>query len=1395
MGNPKALYEAVKAGKVRLDQVNDEGKAALKWYMQQKDSPTNQANTTPLSMIPGQQMPAPTLSRKGYTPAEQNKMMIDSLYGGGEKAPVSTATAFLGGAASGAALDIGLSELKEKYPEHKTAFSVGSFAGNILPFGAAYKGASTLTKGIAKPILRTAATGLIGDAPLGALKGAIEAKGQGEDALPNAAKEAALYGISAAVLGPLVELGIPALGRKIGPAVSKVLAKYRGAKVDPDVMAKEVAQDIGVTWENMNAKQREALRKLAMQNISEPAQSGRLLDAGQNFELVGKPYDPAKPPKNIPPSKIENIGYHAGDLGKADPLATMPGRSTGHYGTGTYFFGSKDAPGFKGYAEKRPVKEVSFEGYNLFRPESLQQGRKLHDLLKNINKFAFGSSHYRDSLKDVTNEAKTIFPDLETSTIVKEIRDLRKYTKESLPKDEYARFAKKPRFDSPSTKFMKNMGYDGIDVRSIKGLDDSEFGSVIYDLKGFKQTIEAPRIFDKNAFTGQSKTRRQIAEELGVLPRNPLAPPQLAKGDTVEFAVTTGQNPTVGTGKIMGMADDKVVIDSNGQRIIKGIDEVKKPLTPPEMPQAPKGEIDTKQMLAPVKSRGLKRAKEIIASLPTLPTKAYTAMVDNLNRMAKTNKVVKPQSISEDAYKLGMLTRNAEGTVDYIKNGALVDRSGQVIGESWRSIAKDIPEDLLSNFNDYLLHKHNIARYKQGKGLFGKSVTDELSARKVAAYEAKHPVFIGLSKRINDFIDKAQRAWGIDSGLVEQSLYDNVLKGMYPDYVPGFRQTIEGVKGNMFNKLGPAKIIKSAVGGDDKIIPPTESIPMLLEKLVKNARKNEAYQALLKQVRKNPNKMRGIAEVVDPDAELMASVINKRADYGIESVLEKFEGGMIEDARKGRFLIVMEGGQPKTLKINDPDYWKALKEIASPRQAGAIEKTGRKLTQPFKNVVTGYNPVFAVRNISRDIPTAVINSIENNPAVFGKNAKEALQEMMSNSKNFQEFTALGGARGNFFANTTGPTKYNPLQKVGDFNNLTETLPRFTEYLNTIKKGGGSYESKLEGIYNAAEVTVNFSRRGDVTKAIDAWVPYLNPAVQGLDKFGRQLINRPLATAAKGLATVTAPTTAIYMLNQAVNKEAYDQLDNRTKDNYYVIPTGEGKFIKVAKSRETGVLFGSLFERLYRLAQGEEESFKGFPNTVKTNFAPQNPFEDNIYSPINDLRRNKDFANRTIVPQSLQRLSPRYQYDERTSEIGKAIGDKFNLSPKQVDFLIKSYLGIIGTIALPATTKTANLKDTLSRQFIADPLYSNEVMDKFYERKEEVDRSFADQKVTGIRPPFPPAERTLYNTTADKFADTRKKINKILADPNKTDEQKKAETERLQGMMIQDAKKVLSRYKK
>ena len=235
---------------------------------------------------------------------------------------------------------------------------------------------------------------------------------------------------------------------------------------------------------------------------------------------------------------------------------------------------------------------------------------------------------------------------------------------------------------------------------------------------------------------------------------------------------------------------------------------------------------------------------------------------------------------------------------------------------------------------------------------------------------------------------------------------------------------------------------------------------------------------------------------------------------------------------------------------------------------------------------------------------------------------------------------------------------------------------------------------MKTLYNANEVTTNFARQGNITKAVDAFVPYLNASVQGLDKLVRQAYKNPLATVGKGLTIITIPAVGLYLVNK--DNPYYEELDNRTKDNYFIIPNMQDKdikgnaktFIKIPKSREYGVMLGALFERTLRSIQGDKKAFKGLGKQIALNMAPSNPFENNIFSPvITNLPSNKDFADRPIIPLALTNRSPRYQYDDQSTEIAKFLGDKFNFSPKQIDYLIDAYTGIIGDLIITSTRKS------------------------------------------------------------------------------------------------------------
>lgn len=260
----------------------------------------------------------------------------------------------------------------------------------------------------------------------------------------------------------------------------------------------------------------------------------------------------------------ENVGWHAGDLGKAENYwRIMSGdRSTGHFGTGTYFTSNEDALINSGY-KNRPRQKASFDGYNLYKPKNEAQGVRVHDDLYELNygigdyisnmKAAENPERYSDLIYRLTDEnipytkenlaalekeaqaamggrdfadfkqryafngslydrPEIFYADLQdTLREALEVGGVRRHINESLKiidrlsenlgksRDEivdalektWETVSKYPdlstqashEVDSISTVFMKNLGFDGVDVRGIKGLDNTRYGSVIYDLK------------------------------------------------------------------------------------------------------------------------------------------------------------------------------------------------------------------------------------------------------------------------------------------------------------------------------------------------------------------------------------------------------------------------------------------------------------------------------------------------------------------------------------------------------------------------------------------------------------------------------------------------------------------------------------------------------------------------------------------------------------------------------------------------------------------------------------------------------------------------------------------------------------------------------------------------
>lgn len=267
----------------------------------------------------------------------------------------------------------------------------------------------------------------------------------------------------------------------------------------------------------------------------------------------------------ISESKTANVGYHAGDLGKAEHFARQYGspRDTGHFGTGTYFVSNMKELESGSYKE-RPIHEVDLSGYNLFKPKNAAEAKKLHDLLKYINRYhntaqktlltqeqiddlryaepdriiqelknlgEFDNEDFEDAVgmtadeyiksgqdnTEATHYLKKAIENLErTQKQIEKAKNEQKYFEEwadklfGLPEgtavkilnDVWNEISKQiegvssmdivlgdiGKTDSASTRFMKALGYEGVDVRHIPEFDNTSYGTVVYDLRESKKT-------------------------------------------------------------------------------------------------------------------------------------------------------------------------------------------------------------------------------------------------------------------------------------------------------------------------------------------------------------------------------------------------------------------------------------------------------------------------------------------------------------------------------------------------------------------------------------------------------------------------------------------------------------------------------------------------------------------------------------------------------------------------------------------------------------------------------------------------------------------------------------------------------------------------------------------
>lgn len=629
--------------------------------------------------------------------------------------------------------------------------------------------------------------------------------------------------------------------------------------------------------------------------------------------------------------------------------------------------------------------------------------------------------------------------------------------------------------------------------------------------------------------------------------------------------------------------------------------------------------------------------------------------------------------------------------------------------------------------------KSIIDKNKKIQSVFGEAVTKKDSLKRIKEIEQQHPEIKRLAENIWQYgyneLDKM-----VDSGRVSKTDAEK-FKKENPHYVR-LQRKVEQTKKSQdifdINKKADVSVgkgIQERKGGTQDILPFRDTMADFTRF---NARQSRMNNFGLK-----------LAQVLNTNIDANDSLVSID-ESGVKL------GDTIKKNDNGTYTFrIYENGKPKQIYINEGIY-----EALQPNKKYKFEewlpfKATAKLSKVQRDLITGKNLLFSTTNAPKDFFNALFSTRNSSPQ-FLKNYFKAYAELAKNGDYAQQYKALGGNQNTYYnyeegyikdkskikALKAGQSIINGIERI---NNFVEAAPRLAEFMSSMENG----KSIEDAMYDAAEVTTNFKRGGNVTKAIDRiGANYFNPSVQGASKFVRNfseaIENKQYAKILTRVALMGLGPALVGEIMWGDDKD-YKDLPEYQKDNYYLWKTGEGKWIRIPKGQIQAALQAPI-RRTIVATRGQKDAYSGLTDAFLNNVAPNNPFEDNVLGPMISVARNKSWSGNKIVSDYLATLPEEEQYDAKTSEFSKWLGKELKISPKKADYVIDQYSGVIGDLLLPTMTNYAESEDSsgfnalinpLKSKFTTNSTLSNKTTTDYYDLVKKINKQGNSSKATAL----------------------------------------------------------------
>jgi hypothetical protein len=743
--------------------------------------------------------------------------------------------------------------------------------------------------------------------------------------------------------------------------------------------------------------------------------------------------------------------------------------------------------------------------------------------------------------------------------------------------------------------------------------------------------------------------------------------------------------------------------------------------------------------------------------------------------------------------------------------------SGTVVGKSLKEHLDGIAHEDRQNFSTYIAVKRAIELERRGIESGFDMAGEPIPAAEMAAWEAK------FEKARQGILEYQRRSLGllIQSGLLERESAVAMSRANL-DYVP-FHRIYErltgvdiGATSASAGYVNASSGIKRIKGSDRQILDPLQSIIRNTYVFRSIAEKNHIGLQFVDLVQD----VTGGGKYADAIAPRLQAVKVSHADMraqlkkagvlteqelaamdnaGVDLSWKFFQQVHRPDSKSGE-VIVHRDGKPEHYQITDKGLYEALNAAETGLIAGLKKSSPAlyaALTAPVRLLrfgATGH-PLFALMNWTRDqFAAATFSKTGFVPFVDGV---RGIKSVLRKDAVYQEWVGSGGK---FAGDVTGAARLKAslddlipqdsksraayeflkspsqwIEKLGVAGQLMEEATRVREFGRARERG----YSPMEAANLSKEVTLNFARSGEMSRALNSVIAFFNAGLQDLDKVIREHDPRNPAQLAKTMMKGFMYITPISVMSWYLGKDdpEIQGLPEYRKNffwNFNLKPIAKALgrddaafILTIPKPFMMGAIYGTTVERSLDAMSGRD------PSGIKKagiNLWQNTLFRGDLVSgltalqPAAEILANRDlFTMQDIVPNDMKAMDKGMQFNERTSEFAKLMGETIGVSPLHIDHLVRGHLATVGAGALDVADWTlaklgavpdvpAPAKDAwelpLASKFVLSPYQRAIDVDRFYTAAKEMEALLAtDSQLAHV----PDRQRAAWlNANAERF---------------------------------------------